>query len=395
MSIGGKLPRKLVIVDVPIAGKIVLVRVDLDVPIEDGAVSDDAKIRAHLPVIRELIRRNCKVVVVSHREDKGSLEPVAQRLAELLRRQVHFVDQVVGAKVKMAIKRSPDGSIIVLENLFTHAGEARADEHFARQLVADTGANYLVQDSLVLLAQDYASTVVAPRFIPNIAGPNLQTAYRQLAIAVDDPRRPVVVIIGGHESAAALELLTQSVGVIDHAIIAGELGMTMLANRGERMGSTTVAQGLDAKIDALYGTLEQAHGDKASDILTLPLDVGVGTSREKAATRRDVSIKAIEKKMIALDIGPRTVELIKPHLENAGMVIQVGPVGEREIPAFASGTQAVHSILQSRKKPTIEDGGDIALRLMAGQKIPGIDGLLDAPAKTVYTVEKNHKQVLS
>ncbi len=384
--------RILTIDDVPLDGKTVLVRIDADVPLEQGKVVDDAVLRAQIPTIRELLQRRCKVVIVGHLgtalEELSSLEPIAQRIAELLRRQVRFVDQVVGPKVKMSIKRAPAISVVVLENLAFDRRETANDDAFAAQLVADTGASYLVQDGICALGHSTASTVAAAGYIPNVMGRAAHDAYRDMTTTLQQLTHPVVVIVGDTPELSMCESLAYAGEITDRVIVAGKVANTLLAQRGERMGKSPVVEGCDKEL----GTL----AERAQKSLTLPVDVGVGTSRDKAATRRDVSVKAVERTMLALDIGPQTVEMIEKEISDAGLVIWLGALGETNIPAFATGTRAVEKFLQSHQSiPSITKGAELALRLAVGEKIAGIDCLLDAPAKTVYTVEKNHKQVLS
>lgn len=192
---------KLTIRDVPIAGKTILVRVDFDTPpTKDGRVDDDSTIRMSLPTIRQLLRDKCKIIVISHfghpggkRDEAYSLEPAALRLAELLGQPVRFVDDCIGYKVKMAIKRAPKTSVTVLENLQFHPGEAANDMAFAQRLATDTSAELFVQDAFAVARQTYASTAAITQFLPSVAGLSLEHEYRhterQPRIGVHEARR--------------------------------------------------------------------------------------------------------------------------------------------------------------------------------------------------------------
>lgn len=203
---------KQTIKDVPLDGKVVLVRFDYDVPMnENGEVGDDAKIQASLPTLKYLLERGCRVVVVSHlgrprgADLRYSLEPVAAHLAKLLKKDVRFLTEVYGDRVHQVVKRLSGSGILVLENLRFHTQEEANDEDFARKIAKSTGARYFVQDAFNIVYREYASTSAITLFIPSVAGLLLEREYKMITAAIAAPRYPLVTILNKDTSDFALE----------------------------------------------------------------------------------------------------------------------------------------------------------------------------------------------
>lgn len=411
MNTGGKFYKKTMN-KVPLAGKTVLVRADYNVPLtKDGKVADDFRIRSSVPTIKKLLDENCRVVIVSHlgrpegkRDMKYSLEPAAKRLAELLRRDVRFIDDCVGQKVYMATKRASKPSVTVLENLRFHPEEEANDMDFARQLAKQTHADYFVQDGFGVVHRAHASTSAITQFLPSVPGLLLEREVSTIMHAMKAPERPLVAIMGGAKVSDKILVIKAMIPVADQIIIGGAMANTFLAHDGERMGESLVEDGQDEMIEEIYAAAAKKVGkDKAKQFIQLPVDLGVATSLEPNATRQDVSIKSVEKDKCALDIGPKSTEALLDHVKRAKTVIWNGTLGMCEIPAFRTASAALAEALTAKGAPNsiigggdtadfainwdakhgasfpyISTGGGASLELMAGERLPGVESLLDA-----------------
>jgi len=404
---------KLTMNDVPIEGKIVLVRADYNVPLnEDGGVADDYRIRMSAPTIKALLADKCKVVIISHlgrpegeRNLKYSLEPAATRLAELLGEPVRFVDDCIGEKARMAIKRAPKISVTVCENLRFYAGEEANDMDFARELAKASGAQYFVQDGFGVVHRAHASTSAITTLIPSVSGLLLKREYVTITSAMKHPVRPLVAVLGGAKVSDKISVIEELVDVADTIIIGGAMANTFLARRGIAIGKSKVETDQNEVIDAIYEKVVQKVGQERVDsFLILPVDVGVGSSTEPTATRQDVSVNAIPADTMALDLGVESTRLIESIVNRAHTVIWNGTLGYAEVPAFQTSSAALATVLAKNNKviESIIGGGDTAefvlhwdkkagasfghvstgggasLELMAGDKLPGIESLLDA-----------------
>ena len=401
--------------DVPLRAKTVLLRVDYNVPLDDdGTVADDYRIRASLPTIRALLKESCKIVIISHlgrpqgkTEARLSLEPAAQRLAELIKEPVRFVDRTIGPKVAMAIKRAPGRSIIVLENLRFSPGEEADDMAFARQLARDSRADYFIQDGFGVVHRAHASTHAIAQYLPGVAGLLLEREYRTLTEVMHHPVRPLVAVIGGAKVDDKLDALKVFAETADTIVLGGAMANTFLAYNGNFMGSSIYEPNCREAIRDIYEHTQQTAGKSAAGAhLIVPVDVGVGTSLGKAATRQDVSAKAIPAGAMALDLGPASVAVMRKAVSRAKTVIWNGTLGAAEVPAFAAGSAALADELiahpeiisvigggdtvdfvRRRDKKRggsfthVSTGGGASLALMSGAKLPGVDALLDAPRR--------------
>ncbi len=401
---------KKTIRDVPLEGTTVLLRADYNVPLKaDGTIHDDFRIRASLPTIRRLLKDGCKVVIIAHlgrpegRDPKLSLEPAAQRLAELLKEPVRFVDQTVGSKVKMAIKRAPARGVIVLENLRFHAEEEANDESFARKLASDTGARYFVQDGFGVVHRDHASTAAITLLLPSVAGLLLEKEYVSIMGAMKHPKRPLVAIMGGAKVSEKIQVVDELVGVADKLLIGGAMANTFLAARGHDVGASKYEDDQLDVIKAIYKAVDEKVGLGAeNDFLRLPTDVVVARSIDDPADHRVVTVDNVEQDDKILDMGPETIKSYVDAIGTAGTVIWNGTMGYAELAVFAKGSAAIAEALASSDVESIIGGGDTAdfvlhwdkkkgdsfshvstgggasLELMADGKLPGIEHLLDA-----------------
>ena len=398
--------------DMPIAGKTVLVRADYNVPLTpDGEIADDYRIRMSVPTIQSLIEQGCTVVIISHlgRPDgiknlTFSLEPAASRLAKLLGHEVRFVDDCVGHKVYMVIKRAPKGSVIVLENLRFYPGEEANDPAFAYQLAKQSHADYFVQDGFGVVHRAHASTSAITQYIPSVAGLLLEREYMTITESMKYPKRPLVAVLGGAKGSDKIEVIDAFVGVADQIVIGGAMANTFLAHGGKRMGKSKIEAGQDERIERICANVCEKVGSKHIDrFLQLPIDHGVATSRELGATRKNIAVGAVGNDEYVLDIGPHSTEAMIAAVRGAKTVIWNGTLGMCEVPAFATASAALAATLahqhglvsivgggdtadfvlhwdkQDGKSFThVSTGGGASLELMSGLKLPGIESLLPA-----------------
>lgn len=402
---------KQTITTVPIEHHTVLLRADYNVPLsKDGVITDDFRIRASLPTIKKLLKDDCKIVIISHLgrpqgiDEALSLEPVAQRLAEYLGESVRFVDKTVGDKVRMAIKRAPKRSVIVLENLRFDPREEANDEGFARELAKDSGAQYFVQDGFGVVHRAHASTSAITHFLPSVAGLLLEREYTTITHAMKSPKHPFIAVMGGAKVSDKIGVIKELIPVADTIVIAGAMANTFLAYKGHKMGKSVYEPDEGATLDEIYETARQKVGDsKVDEFILLPVDVAVGKAIDPQEVRRTVDIDAIATDDIALDIGDKTIAEVDKRVSNAKTVIWNGTLGYAELPNFAHAsarlalTLATHSDITSiigggdtadfvlhwdagkgDSFTHVSTGGGASLELMAGKKLPGIESLLDA-----------------
>jgi phosphoglycerate kinase len=414
---------KLTIRDVPLDNQTVLMRADYNVPLDSkGKISDDLRIRASLPTIENLLKRGCKVVIISHlgrpegRDEKLSLEPIAERLATLLRRDVRFVNDCIGDKVYQVVKRAPKGSVIVLENLRFYKEEEADDPVFAKKIATATGARYFVQDGFGIVHRAHASTHAITLYIPSVAGLLLEREYTMITSAMQSPKRPLVAVMGGAKVSDKIPLIERFAKVADTIYVGGALANTFLAHRGVPIGKSIVEPDEFPVIDHLYETARAKVGDNTDDFIVLPTDVAVASSLQSTGPRKVVGLGDIESEDEILDIGDQSIESMVDIIESAGTVIWNGTLGYAENPAFAHGSARLALALASQPQTTsiigggdtadfalkwdghggksfthVSTGGGASLELMSGEKLPGIESLLDAGHRKEYTNSNNHK----
>lgn len=396
---------------VPLEGETVLLRADYNVPLKsDGTIESDFRIQASVPTVKKLLADNCKVVIISHlgrpegRDEKLSLEPVALRLAQLLGEPVRFVDQTVGDKVKMAVKRAPKRSVIVLENLRFDPREEANDEGFARELVKSSGARYFVQDGFGVVHRAHASTAAITLLLPSVAGLLLEREYTVITNAMKSPDRPFVAVLGGAKVHDKIGVIKALIEVADRIVVSGAMANTFLAYKGVQLGKSKFDENADDILEEIYAAARKKVGaDKVDDFLVLPTDLAVAQELNGEVPRRIVPVSKVAPDEMALDIGDATIEATVADVKDAKTVIWNGTLGMAEFPNFAHGSARLALALATAPHITsiigggdtadfvlhwdaknggsfshVSTGGGASLELMAGDKLPGIESLLDA-----------------
>ena len=350
---------------VDVAGKRVLVRVDFNVPIKDGVVTDDTRIRAALPTIEYLVKGGAKVVLMSHLgrpagegfEEKFTLAPAAARLGELIDAPVVFAADTVGNDAKAKIAALSDGEIVVLENLRFDKREKKNDPEFCKML-AELGDVY-VNDAFGTAHRAHASTAGVAALLPAYAGFLLAGEVKTLGGMLDDPKRPFVAILGGAKVADKLNVISNLLEKCDTLIIGGGMAYTFLKAQGAEVGTSLVD---DTKLDYCKEMLEKA--EKLGKKLLLPVDTTIAAAFpnpiDAEIAVEVVDSKAIPADMMGLDIGPKTAELYADAVKSAKTVVWNGPMGVFENPILAKGTIAVAKALAETDAITIIGGGDSA-----------------------------------
>jgi len=356
-----------------LTGKRVLVRVDFNVAIkpkqpttrDEAVITDDTRIRAALPTIRDLREKGAKVILMSHlgRPDgqvvEGlRLDVVAKRLSELLGVPVHKVDDCIGPDVEAAIATMQPGNVVLLENVRFHLEEEAKDDSirlpFAQKLAA-LGDVY-VNDAFGTAHRDHASTASIARYLhPAVAGFLMAKEIETLGKALDHPERPFVTILGGAKVKDKLKLINHMIGKVDVLLIGGGMAYTFYKAKGYEIGKSL----LDAeRIDAVRQMLENAAGQHTE--LVLPVDNIIAQDAVETAETRVVTPDAIPADWEGLDIGPQTVALFTEYIKNAKLVVWNGPMGLFEVPTFAHGTAAIADAMATTNAFTIIGGGDSA-----------------------------------
>ncbi|TAL14554.1 phosphoglycerate kinase [Patescibacteria group bacterium] len=401
---------KLTIRDVPLDNQTVLVRVDYNLPLNaKGQISDDLRIRASLPTLEYLLKKGCKIVLISHlgrpegRDKKLSLEPVAERLATLIHRDVRFIDETIGDKAYQVVKRAPKNSIIMFENLRFYKEEEADDLDFAKKIAKASGARYFVQDGFGVVHRAHASTHAITLCIPSVAGLLLEKEYTTITTAMQSPKKPLVAVMGGAKVSDKIPLIERFVQLADTIIVGGALSNTFLAHKGVPVGKSLVEPDQYSEIDHIYKKVTE-KGESLDDFIVLPVDVAVGPSTASNARRRVVGLGDVESEDDILDIGDRSIDQMVEIVKGAGTVIWNGTLGYAEKPAWAHGSARLALALASQPETTsiigggdtadfalkwdghggksfthVSTGGGASLELMSGDKLPGVESLLDAP----------------
>lgn len=396
--------------DVPVDGKIVLVRVDYNVPLaEDGSIADDFRIRASLPTLRYLLERGCKLVLISHlgrpdgtRVESLSLENVASHLSKLLDKDVHFCDSAIGDAAYQAVKRSSKGSVTMLENLRFYPGEEQNDAEFARQLVRASGAQYFVQDGFSVLHRKHASTDSITMLVPSVAGLLVEREYTTLITTLSSPERPFVVVVGGAKVADKIGTLKNLAREADTLLVGGMVANNFLAYRGKSLGLSRVESSEYKAIQQIYEIIDERRGSTGDDIIVLPSDLAIAKDKN-SDTRRIVSVDSVPNDEAAYDIGDVTIEEFSRYIDSAKTVLWNGPLGYEENPVFAHGSARMALGIATRPDVVsvigggdtadfvlhwdarhgesfslVSTGGGAGLSLLADKRLVGVDSLLDA-----------------
>jgi phosphoglycerate kinase len=357
-----------------LAGKRVIVRCDLNVPVKDGVITDDGRVRASLPTLNALLNQGARVVVVSHlgRPDgspdaKYTLEPVAQRLSELLGKPVVFASDTVGETAGEAVRGLEDGEIALLENLRFNAGETSKDDavrrEFAEQLAAFGDA--FVSDGFGVVHRKQASVYDLAELLPSAAGLLIQTELEVLDRLTENPERPYTVVLGGSKVSDKLGVIGHLLPRVNTLLIGGGMLFTFLKAQGHEAGSSLLEED---QLDTVRGYLAKA--DELGVTIVLPTDVVVASKFGADAEIEVTAADAIEKTPfgasgLGLDIGPETAENFASIIEASKTVFWNGPMGVFELEPFAAGTKAVAAALTKVDGLGVVGGGDSAAAVRA------------------------------
>lgn len=390
---------KKTIRDIDVRGKRVFVRVDFNVPLDDGRITDDRRIREALPTIQALRRQGAHVILASHLgrpngrvDDALRLDPVARRLSELLGAPVRKLPDCVGSEVEAAVAAMRDGDVVLLENLRFHAGEETNDDQFARSLARL--ADIYVNDAFGTAHRAHASTVGMARYLPAVAGLLMEKELTYLSAALENPKRPFVAILGGKKVSDKIGVIRNLLSKADALLIGGAMSYTFLRAKGFEVGKSLCE---DDKLDLARSLMDGAA--KRNVPFHLPEDVVVADRFAEDAGRRTVPAEAIPKDWMGMDIGPKTARAYARVIAGAQTALWNGPMGVFEMPAFASGTKAVAEAMAASRGATIVGGGDSAaaveqfgladkmthistgggasLEFMEGKDLPGVAVLQD------------------
>jgi phosphoglycerate kinase len=388
--------------NVNVEGKRVLVREDFNVPMQEGRITDDTRIRATLPTIRYLLDHGAAVILASHlgrpkgkEVDSMRLTPVAGRLSELLGVDVRMAPDSVGPDVERLAQALKRGQVLLLENVRFHPEEEANDPEYARGLASL--ADLYVNDAFGSAHRAHASTEGVAHFLPAVSGFLMERELDALGSVLSHPKRPLAAVIGGAKISTKIGVLEHLLDVADELLIGGGMANTFLKAEGKEVGDSLLES---EKLDVARALLSSAKSK--SRAVYLPVDVVITRDIAPGAACRVVSVEDVPSGWKIADIGPDTVKQFSDVLGRAGMVIWNGPMGVFEIPEFAAGTRAVAQALASSPAETIVGGGDsvaaveqvgvadrmahvstgggASLEFLEGRELPGVAALADAEA---------------
>jgi phosphoglycerate kinase len=393
---------KLSIRDLDLTGKRVFIRVDFNVPLEGGRVSDDTRIRETLPTLRLAIERGARLVLASHLgrpkgkiDPKYSLAPVAAKLGEMLGKQVAFAADCVGADAEAKSEALKNGEVLLLENVRYHPEEEKNAPEFSKQLAALCDQVF-VCDAFGSAHRAHASVVGITKFVrQSAAGLLMEKELKYLGKAVSNPERPFVAVLGGAKVSDKIEVVQNLMKLADAMLIGGAMAYTFLKSEGLPVGKSLVE---NDKLDLARGLLDEAKSKKFR--LLLPVDHVLAESVDATMAAKTTDIADTPENLIGLDIGPKTIAEFSAEIAKAKTIVWNGPLGMFEKPAFAQGTLAmaravaaatvagatsivgggdsVAAVEQSgvaSKISHISTGGGASLEFLAGEKLPGVEAL--------------------
>ena len=361
------MPKFKTIDDLDPRGKTVLLRADLNVPMEDGKVGDMTRIERTVPTVRELVGKGAKVVVLSHlgrpkgeREPSMSLKPVADALAEVLGTPVAFGDDCVGPEAEKTVRGLSEGGVALLENLRYHADEEKNDRAFAEKL-ASLG-DVFVNDAFSAAHRAHASTEALAQLLPAYAGRLMQEELEALGRALEHPERPVMAIVGGAKVSSKIDLLQNLLAKVDLLVIGGGMANTFLHAMGTDIGKSLCEKDL---ADTARGIIDAAKARGCE--IVLPVDAAVAAEFKAGAASTIVPIGEVPADRMILDVGPASIEDLKKRLAGVRTLVWNGPLGAFEIEPFDKGTnavaQAAADLTAAGRLVTVAGGGDTVAAL--------------------------------
>lgn len=395
---------KKTIKDIDVEGKRIFLRADFNVPLdEDGKIDSDFRIVKSLPTIEYLAKHKAEVVIAAHlgrpegkRDPKLSLKPVAARLEKFLKRDVAFVPDCVGDRVKQALKKVAPGKVTLLENVRFHKGEEANDPAFAEALKESSQPDYVVQDGFGVVHRAHASTEGISHLVPAVAGFLLETEVSELTKAIKHPQRPLVAVLGGAKISDKLPLVERFINEADTILIGGAMANNFLRHEGYKIGKSVYEADQEAEVKRIIKLAKK-------DQLVLPVDVATAKEIDEDARRHDCSLDGVEADDYILDVGFETMRQFHDHLTRAGTVIWNGTLGYAEAKQFSQSSDVIAASLSGqypslasiigggdtadyvlewlKTHPTrhfthISTGGGASLELLSGKKLPGVEALL-------------------
>lgn len=387
---------KKTIKDVDVAEKIVLIRVDFNVPIQDGKVGDDTRIKAALPTIDYLLERDAALILTSHLgRPKGaynpslSLRPVAEYLDQMIEAKVTFGEDCIGPKAERAVSELKLGEVLLLENTRFHAGEKGNDPEMAKELAKH--ADLFVNDAFGTAHRAHTSNVGVAQYLPAVAGFLLEKEIRYLGDTIQNPAHPFIAILGGAKVSGKTKVIRNLIGKVDEILIGGGIANTFFLAQGYQVGESLVEEDV---LDLAKELLEEA-GEK----LKLPVDLVIASEFDKEAEKKTIPVMDVPEGWQILDIGEKTVEVYGESVNKAATVVWNGPMGVFEFERFAQGTfNLAKKVAESNavsivgggesasaiRKAGLQDqithistGGGASLQMLKGETLPGLEALDD------------------
>lgn len=393
--------------DIEIHNKRILLRADFNVPLNksDNTISSDFRIVQTLPSINYLLDRQCEVVIISHlgrpdgkKNNQFTLQPVAERLSELLESPVDFVEDCANDVTVQALKKVKPGAVTLLENVRFYPGEEENDPDFAQKLIKIVKPDYIVHDEFGVIHRAHASTEGISHLVPAVAGLLLEKEVTTLLSAVENPARPLVAVLGGAKISDKLPLVERFLDTADTILVGGAMANNFIKDAGHNIGKSLIDPEGESEVRRVV--------DKAKpDQLVLPIDVAVASEITDDAKRRDCGLDEVGEDEIILDLGYETMRDYLEHVKKASTVIWNGNLGMTELPKFAVASEMMAEALSKQHNSTeviigggdtadfvlgwleknpggkfshISTGGGASLELLSGKKLPGVKALMDA-----------------